>query len=251
VIEAWTQRRAIRLSGRIASLVLWLAAAQGAAASTFNISPIRANLNTGHRTDVLTMANAEDQPVVVQVRAVRWYQKDGQDQLDDTRDLLATPPVLQMGPKAEQIVRTALRQAPDASRELSYRLIFQEVPQPAAPDFMGLRVALRLSVPVFVAPVSGKAVADMSWEGHWSANGTLELTATNRGNGHFQVIDFEVQFSDPKDKVKGITSKYVLPGSSMSWTLSPAQDVKREGPVQIHGHSDQGEFCAAVAITKS
>jgi len=197
------------------------------------------------------MANQEDQPVVVQVRAVRWYQRDGEDQLDDTRELLATPPVLQIGPKAEQIVRTALRQTPDPTRELSYRLIFQEVPQPAAPAFMGLRIALRLSVPVFVAPAHGKAVAEVAWEGHWSADGKLELTATNRGNGHFQVIDFEVQLSDPNDKVRGITSKYVLPGSSMSWTLSPAPAAKREGPVQIHGHSDQGEFTAAVAITKS
>jgi fimbrial chaperone protein len=250
-MKAWTHLRSIRPDGRTAALVLSLAAAQWAAASTFNISPIRANLNSGHRTDVLTMANQEDQPVVVQVRAVRWSQKDGVDQLDDTRELLATPPVLQIGPKAEQIVRTALRQSPDRSRELSYRLIFQEVPQPAAQDFTGLRVALRLSVPVFVAPAGGKAVADVSWEGHWSPEGKLELTAINRGNAHLQIIDFEVLFPDAKDKVKGITSKYVLPGSSMSWTLSPAKDASHDGTVQIHGHSDQGEFSAAVAITKS
>ena len=250
-MKAWTHLRTIRLPGRTAALVLWLAAAHGAAASTFNISPIRANLNSGHRTDVLTMANQEDQPVIVQVRAVRWSQKDGEDQLDDTRDLLATPPVLQIGPKAEQIVRTALRQSPDPSRELSYRLIFQEVPQPAAADFTGLRVALRLSVPVFVAPASGKAAADVSWEGRWSAAGKLELTATNRGNAHLQIIDFEVLFQDANGELKGITSKYVLPGSSMSWTLSPAKDVNHDGTLRIHGHSDQGEFSAAVAITKS
>ena len=220
--------------------MLSLAAAPWAAASTFNISPIRANLNSGHRTDVLTMANQEDQPVVVQVRAVRWSQKDGVDQLDDTRELLATPPVLQIGPKAEQIVRTALRQSPDPSRELSYRLIFQEVPQPAAADFTGLRVALRLSVPVFVAPASGKASADVSWEGHWSAEGKLELTATNRGNAHLQVIDFEV-----------LVCCWPELSTQPSWTLSPAKDASHDGSVQIHGHSDQGEFSAAVAITKS
>jgi fimbrial chaperone protein len=230
--------------------LLLLAVAPVAAASTFNISPIRANLNAVHRTDVLTMANQEDQPVVVQVRVMRWSQKDGEDQLDETRDLLATPPVLQIGPRSEQIIRTALRQAPDASQELAYRLIFQEVPQPAAADFTGLRVALRLSVPVFVAPAHGKTAAEVSWQGHWSADGILELTATNRGNAHFQVIDFDVQFPAANSKLRGITSKYVLPGSSMSWTLSPAKDVNHEGPVQIHGHSDQGEFTAAVAINK-
>jgi fimbrial chaperone protein len=145
-------------------------------------------------------------------------------------------------------VRTALRQSPDPGRELSYRLIFQEVPQPAAPGFTGLQVSLRLSVPVFVAPANGKAASDVAWQAHWTTEGKLELTATNRGNGHLQVIDFEVQLGD--SKVRGITSKYVLPGSSMSWTLTPAQDVKRDGSVQIHGHSDQGEFSDPVAMSQ-
>ena len=249
-MKAWTHLRSIRRTRRIGSVVLWLAVVQTATASTFNISPIRANLNAAHRTDVLTMVNQEDQPVVVQVRVMRWSQKDGEDQLDETRDVLATPPVLQIGPNSEQIVRTALRQTPDATQELSYRLIFQEVPQPAAADFTGLRVALRLSVPVFVAPARGKAVAAVSWEGRWSTDGKLELTATNRGTAHLQVTDFDVQFSAAGGKLRGIATKYVLPGSSMSWTLSPAKDVGREGPVQIHGHSDQGEFTAVVAINK-
>lgn len=224
----------------------WLAAAP-AAASTFNIAPIRANLGASHHTEALTLANAEDQPVIVQVKVMRWSQTGGEDTLEETRDILATPPVLQLAPKAEQIVRVALRKAPDAVRELSYRVVFQEVPQAPGKDFQGLRVALRLSVPVFIAPATGKPAADLSWESHWREDGRLELSATNHGNEHLQITDFDVAIGPDAAPLKGQTSKYVLPGSRMSWVLSPDASVKHQGPIKVHGHTDQGEFSAQAA----
>ncbi len=234
--------KAVLLAGACAS---WLAVATTATASTFNISPIRANLGGARHTEVLTLANAEDEPVVVQVRVVRWSQAGGEESLEDTRDLLATPPVLQIGPKSEQIVRVALRQPPDPGRELSYRLIFQEVPQAPKKDFVGLRVALRLSVPVFIAPATGKPAPDVAWQSRWLDDGKLEIAADNRGNAHLQVSDFEVQLAQGAP-VRGLSSKYVLPGSRMSWVLTPPPDATRDGPIKIHGHSDQGEFSADV-----
>ena len=218
-----------------------------ASASTFNISPIRAELAAGHRTEALTIMNAEDNPVVVQIRVVRWSQKNGTEQLDDTRELLATPPVLQIAANSQQIIRVALRREPDPEEELTYRVIFEEVPQAAPKDFIGLRVALRLSIPVFVAPAHGKANADLAWQSRWLANGQLELAATNSGSGHLQITDFEARFPGSLMPLRGITSKYVLAGSRMSWTLTPPADAMRQGAIPIRGHSDQGDFSADVA----
>jgi fimbrial chaperone protein len=218
-----------------------------ASASTFNISPIRAELAAGHRTEALTITNAEDNPVVVQIRVVRWSQKNGAEQLDDTRELLATPPVLQIAANSQQIIRVALRREPDPAEELTYRVIFEEVPQAAPKDFTGLRVALRLSIPVFVAPAHGKANADLAWQSRWLANGQLELAATNSGSGHLQITDFEAQFPGSLMPLRGIASKYVLAGSRMSWTLTPPADAMRQGAIPIRGHSDQGDFSADVA----
>jgi len=225
--------------------VSWLAAAP-AAASTFNIAPIRANLDTSHHTEALTLANAEDEPVIVQVKVMRWSQAGGEDRLEETRDILATPPVLQLAPKAEQIVRVALRKSPDAVRELSYRVVFQEVPQAPSKDFQGLRVALRLSVPVFIAPAAGKPKADLSWESRWLDDGRLELSATNHGSAHLQITDFDVAIGPDADLLKGQTARYVLPGSRMSWVLTPDAPVPHQGPIKVHGHTDQGEFSAQV-----
>jgi fimbrial chaperone protein len=218
-----------------------------ARASTFNIAPIRAELSAAHRTEALTIVNAEDVPVVIQVRVVAWSQKQGAEQLDDTHEMLVTPPVLQIPANGQQIVRVALRRDPDATQELTYRVIFEEVPQAAPKDFTGLRVALRLSIPVFVAPVQGKAAAQMAWESRWLPNGQLEIAASNHGTGHYQVTDFEARFPGSLMPLRGNTSKYVLPGSRMVWTLTPPADALRQGAIPIHGHSDQGEFTADVA----
>src|SRR5271169_6106572 len=105
------------------ALLACMAIAAPATASTFNISPIRAQLTNTHKTEALTLINAEDSPVVVQVRVVSWSQKGGTEQLEDTRELLATPPVLQIPANGQQIVRVALRRDPDPSQELTYRVI--------------------------------------------------------------------------------------------------------------------------------
>jgi fimbrial chaperone protein len=225
------------------------AMAAPAKASTFNISPIRAQLSAGHPTEALTIVNADENPVVVQVRVVSWSQKSGAEQLEDTHELLATPPVLQIPANGQQVIRVALRRAPDSTQELTYRVIFEEVPQAAPKDFTGLRVALRLSIPVFVAPAQGKANAQVAWDSRWLPNGQLELAATNSGSGHLQITDFEAQFPGSLMPLRGVTSKYVLPGSRMSWTLTPPADATRQGAIPIRGHSDQGDFTADVAPT--
>jgi fimbrial chaperone protein len=232
----------------------WGAVSLGAAcacaqASTFNISPIRAELGGPRHTAVLTLTNADETPVVVQVSVVQWSQSDGADQLDDTREMLATPPVLQIPGMSEQIIRVALRREPEAARELAYRVIFQEVPQAAAPDFTGLRVALRLSIPIFVAPAKGKATADVSWAAQWLPDGDLEVAATNHGNGHLQVIDFDLDLPGGTPPLRGITSKYILPGNRMVWTLKAPADATKAGPIKVHGRSDQGDFAADVATS--
>jgi fimbrial chaperone protein len=234
---------------RVHALAVCFALAGTAAAGTFNISPIRAQLSGSHRTAVLTLTNADDAPVVVQVQVLAWSQKDGEERLDDTREMLLTPPVMQIPAKTAQVVRVALRREPDPQQELSYRVIFEEVPQAASQLTTGLRVALRLSVPVFVAPVRGQSSPDLAWESRWLTDGRLELAAVNRGTGHVQVTDFDVQPAGANDPVRAVTSKYVLPGSRMSWTVTPGPDANRAGSLLIRGHSDQGEFSAEIAAS--
>jgi len=235
---------------RLLCLATCVAGAAPALASSFNISPIRVELAGGRRTEALTLRNVEEAPVVVQVSVVAWSQKDGVDQFDATHEMLVTPPVLQIPGNGEQIVRVALRGQPNRSQELAYRVVFEEVPQAAPAGFTGLRVALRLSVPIFIAPTVAKAHADLSWELHALPDGQLEVAATNHGSAHSQVTDFEVTPSGTADSLRGMAGKYVLPGSRVSWVLK-AERREGAGTYTIHGHSDQGEFSAEVVASGS
>src|SRR5712672_1854808 len=184
---------ALRTRVSCLTAMIALATAVPAVAGTFSISPIRVELSGQQRTEALTVRNEEsDKSVVVQAQVFVWTQQNGQDALGETRDVIVTPPVFTLTPSSQQIVRVAVRTAPDAKRELSYRLILQEVPPEAPKNFTGLQVALRLSIPVFVAS-RAKSTSDLIWSYAWQADNSLQVSAKNQGDAHIQITDFTVR----------------------------------------------------------
>jgi fimbrial chaperone protein len=225
---------------------LWLAgvlAAQGtAAASTLGVAPVRIQLGPGAAMAVLTVRNQGDSPVVVQARPALWSQQEEHDQLDDTHDLLVTPPLFTIPPNAQQTVRVALLRKPDPSRELDYRLVLSEVPPPPAPDTHELRVALRITLPVFVAAAVSTS-PEVSWHHSWLPDGTLRVTAHNHGSAHLQVLGFVVVTGDhAEQQLHADSSRYLLPGGSAQWELHASPATPPAVPLLIRGRSDAGDF---------
>ena len=109
---------------------------------------------------------------MVQTQGLAWSQEGGQDALTPSRDLLVSPAVFTLPAGGSQLVRVALRRNVDPARELTYRLLLQEVPQAASPDFNGLQIALRLSVPVFVEPLA-PATPQIAWVATRGTDGKL------------------------------------------------------------------------------
>jgi fimbrial chaperone protein len=219
-----------------------LAAADEAAASALSVAPIRIELSSSTRTAVLTMRNQEDSPVVVQARPAAWSQAQGEDQLADTHDLLVTPPIFTVPPHGQQVLRVALLHDPDAARELDYRMVLSEVPQAAAPETTGLRVALRITLPVFVAAQAHTA-ADLTWSHRWLPDGTLEVAAHNHGSAHIQILDFDVKSAGNNDpSLHTDAPHYLLPGTLVHWQLRGDLAPARDTPLIIRGHSDAGDF---------
>ncbi len=177
-----------------------LAAAATAAAGTFSIAPVRLELQGAQRTAVITVHNDDAAPLLIQVSTLNWTQPEGKETYSATHDLLATPPIFSLPPNGEQIVRVALRREPDAARELDYRLLLAEVPQPPERNFTGLRVALQLSIPVFVASTVAGAAA-LNWHATWREDGKLEVSAANAGQSHLQVSDFSLHIAGSEQSV--------------------------------------------------
>jgi fimbrial chaperone protein len=228
--------------------VIALATAAPAVAGTFSIAPIRVDLEAGQLIEALTVRNESgEQPVVIQAQIFAWSQTDGQDALAETRDLIVTPAVFTVAKQAQQIVRVAVRQKVKTKRELTYRLILKEVP-PATetPAFTGLQLALRLSIPVFVAPRT-RVSPLLQWHSNWLPDGSLEVTARNEGAAHAQVINFTVQAKDSSATVRSPQFKYVLPGSEVSWRWSPSTNepslsALKRSALTLRGVSDQGNI---------
>ena len=224
-------------------LLSWLAAPL-AVAGSFSISPTRIELGPKQRAAVVTIRNADSAPLTVQTQLVAWSQPDGEEVYADTRDILATPPVFTIPPNGEQVIRVALRAPPDASRELSYRVFFQEVPVPNSVATNSLNIALRVGVPVFVEPQQ-KAVGKLEWAMHHSADGKLEVEAINQGTAHVQVTGFEISLEGRPERIPVEQMKYVLPGSRTRWTVEIPENLANvPATAWIVGSSDQGAFDA-------
>lgn len=221
-------------------------------AGSFSVSPLRVELSAGAATGALTIRNRADEPVVVQAEAMLWVQVDGQDQLTPTRDLLVSPAVFTLAGEGSQLVRVALRRAPDAGRQLSYRLLLTEVPTQPAEGSSGLSVALRLSLPVFVAPASGSAEPNVEWS-LARAGDEWTLTARNAGNAHARVLSFTAAPEDGRgDALDQRVATYILPGHARSWPLGAAEGVAKaatEGRrLRVKGAAEAGDFDVVVAL---
>lgn len=214
-------------------------------AGTFSISPLRIELSSGVQTGAVTIRNQEATPVVVQAEAMLWEQDDGQDRLTPTRDILVSPPVFTLPPNGSQLVRVALRRTADARRELGYRLLLTEVPQQGNPEVAQLSVALRLSLPIFVAPTS-PARAQLEWTTARDGGDGIRVTAHNTGNAHARVLSFSVAAAASAEDAKPLdVTAYLLPGEARSWTLDGRElDVASvDGTrLRLKGLTEAGEF---------
>jgi fimbrial chaperone protein len=225
---------------------LWL---PPASAATFTISPLRVELSAQASTAALTVRNDEDAPALIQAEALSWSQADGAEKLEPTGDLLVSPTVFTIPPRGSQLVRVALRHEADASRELSYRLILQDVPPEASPDFTGLRMSLRLSLPVFVAPAT-PTKPDLAWSATRDASGAIVLRADNNGGAHARVLGFTLTPESGTGAVlQDSVATYVLPGQYRTWTLQNNNKTRDDSTAsaasyRLKANTEHGEVVA-------
>jgi fimbrial chaperone protein len=164
---------------------LW--GAQSACAGSFEFTPLRANLSEQTPTAVITAKNNGDAAVVVQLQLLKWAMDGDQGVYADSDEVLATPPIFTLPVAASQVVRVGLTQPVDPTREQTYRLFFEEVPPPPQPGYQGLRMALRVGLPIFVAP-GIPANPQLNWRALRHGQKEVKLHVTNTGNTHMQLI---------------------------------------------------------------
>ncbi|HSN72953.1 MAG TPA: fimbria/pilus periplasmic chaperone [Steroidobacteraceae bacterium] len=221
-------------------------------AGALSVSPVRVHLSADERTAAVTLFNGGGDSTLVQVEALLWEQADGDDRLTPTREVIVSPAVFTLPAGKSQLVRLSLRRDPDPNRELSYRLILQEVPSAQEVQPSGLRVALRMSLPIFVAP-RVEAAPELEWNATCCEGEALVLEATNRGTRHARLTDFAVSVPDQAEPVATQQlAAYILPGQSRRWVLEttlPAGSGLAAARLALHGHTEDGPVTAEIPVS--
>lgn len=242
--------QSLRVAVRLLIAVCAAVIAPSAVAGSFDVNPIRVDLTGQSRSAAVTVRNSGDDPVVVQITVQAWSQDASKDVLTATNDVIVSPPIATIPAGQEQIVRIAMRRAPDAQRELSYRLFLQEVPPPPRPGFQGLVVALRIGLPIFVQPRQGPGKADLVWNLDTGSPQALRLKLDNKGSAHIQISTIELFRRSEKDAVAEFSGlAYVLPGQTRDWDLKlrdPA--IKRGERLRMKVSTDAGSIDTEIEL---
>jgi fimbrial chaperone protein len=235
--------RAVRgLIGLLAAALLPLAAS----ASGLSVTPTQLEFRAGDSVQAIWLSNTGDAPLRAQLRVFAWQQPDGSDQLTPSRDLMVSPPMFTIAPGTQQLVRVVRMGGTAAGAgERSYRLLIDEVPDPAAPKKTTLDFVLRYSVPVFAGGDGSAPV--LAWQ--LERGGTQpQLRTGNSGRSRAQVADLVLLDASGATVFEhsGLVG-YVLPGVNTLWpfTLPPAAAQATTIQARVNGQTVRQALAAA------
>lgn len=231
---------------RILPIVLFTCLPVLAQAGSFEINPVVLALSASHPSDTITVHNTGLMPVVVQTELSIWSQENGENTYAPNRDLVTTPPIFTVPPGGQQLVRIGLRSPAPPAHELSYALFLTEIP-PAHKQGIGLQIALRIGMPVFVEP-AGDIRPDLQWSAKLLPGGKLAVTAANSGSGHIQIVGFKLFRGQDKSPLVDSSGGYVLPGKNRSWTVQPAHAMAAGAELQLSAETADGTVTAELQV---
>lgn len=209
-------------------------------AGAFSVTPVRIYMKPHDRAVALTIVNEGTTEVALQADMNSWTQQpDGSDVIELTEDMIVSPPIIRLAPKARQVVRLARLQPPDLGRQLTYRLIVREVPEATAPHDKTIQVpiALALSMPVFITPPNTARVVDC--ELSRTEAQALEARCANIGTAYAQIR--EIVVSRGKQTLARFEGgSYILPGARHTLAVKGDQAIE-PGPAQMDVRYDDGK----------
>ena len=206
------------------------------------MTPVRIFMTPRDRAVAVTITNDGDEELVMQADVFVWSQKpDGEDELVLSEDLILSPPILKLAPKARQVVRLAMVSVPRAAdRQLTYRMIVREVPEarPPSEKEVKLQVALAFSLPVFITPPGAKGRLECA--GAKAAPDTLRVTCANDGAAYTYPREFTVSTDSGKRVATRDTGAYVLPGTKRAFDVKSTEGNLPRGPLKLAVTLDDG-----------
>ena len=226
---------------RIAALFAATLLAAPAWAGLFSVTPVRIFMTPRDRATAITITNESDEELVMQADVYSWKQKaSGEDDLALSEDLILSPPILKLAPRARQVVRLAMVKPLEAgTRQGTYRMILREVPEAKKdPKNVELQVALAFSLPVFVTPPAAKR--DFACTGARQAADAIKVSCENTGDTYVQPREFTVSSGSGQKLASRENAAYLLPGTRRTIDIRRAEGPIPGGKLKLDVSLDDG-----------
>jgi fimbrial chaperone protein len=189
-------------------------------AGSFQVVPFYIYLDGNDSRATLRVKNTGEEDITVQLMVTSWNQdSEGRPELEPSDDLVFFPRILKVEAGQERTVRIGLDTDPPTDVEKTYRLFIRELPVAPSGEMM-LRVAVQISIPVFVSPKDPTPKPEIV--GLELRQGELLLRVHNAGNAHVLVKTIRIIGYDGENAevfTKEEPGWYVLPSIARTFSI--------------------------------
>jgi len=176
------------------------------------------------------LKNTGSEQIKAQIRIFKWIQRNGKDELIPTRDVVASPPLVNITPSGSSIVRIVRVSKTPTNGEEAYRLIVDQLPNKTKRSGVAVTLQMRYSIPVFFGANSGDE-PKLAWT--VKANGS-NLIVQNTGKRRVRVSELTIKnASGQRIGSKSGLVGYVLSNSMASFKISMAKKARKGSKVLI------------------
>ena len=214
-------------------------------AASLQVSPVTVEVAAPGAATALKLRNEGTTPLNAQIRVFRWTQVNGEDKLEPTNDVVASPPLAKLAPKVDYTVRLVRVSKTPVSKEETYRLFVDELPDAANQRNRAVNLLLRYSIPVFFYPAAGNPPS-LAWSVEQSG-GKLAVVVKNSGDRHLRISNLKLR--DDKGGTVSFgngLSGYVLGGSSRRWDVASGKGSLSAGsPIAVSAEGERGPINAS------
>jgi fimbrial chaperone protein len=204
-------------------------------------------LRAGQGATGVSLQNMGEQAVYGQVRVFLWEQKDGDDVLTPTQDVVASPPILEIGAKSSQVIRLVRRSQQLPQTELCYRILIDEIPREETAPGSGVDIRLRYSVPMFVLPTDERGAPALAWM-VYKKEGSWMLKVKNSGTQRAQIGALELRNgAGAKFVIAEGLFGYVLAGRQREWKLPTPAEADLSGSLAVKANINARPLSASTS----
>jgi fimbrial chaperone protein len=234
-----------------AAVATELLSCSAGSAATLQVGPALIEVLAPGAASTLTLRNNGERPINVQVRVFRWSAENGEERLEPTDEVIASPPAVALAPKVDYIARVVRVSKRPVVGEEAYRLLVDELPDVEQSKAATIKILVRHSIPVFFAAPERRA-SSVAWSVRKRGN-QLVVSAQNSGEARLRVSALSIRDSGGRTVSfgNGLVG-YVLGGSTIHWSAPVSQSgFATSGAATISGHGNDAPINATTSVTAS